>query len=345
MLLKIGDLAKRAGLTVRTLHHYDAIGLLTPSLRSAAGYRLYSREDVARLHAIQTLRHLGLPLAEIASLLEGQRGDPAGIIAQQMRALDQEIARATELRDRLALMRDHLHLGSEPDMREWLDTLSLMSTYSKYFSATELRAILWKWKPMQTQWAQLIKEVRAAMDSGLTPASLALQPLATRWISLMFDWMEGDLELMERWGAMFRQEPSTQGRNNAPQGDMVEFMSQAIKLRTALLCKYLSQEELRGLGRVPLSEWQALQQKASALIEAGKPPGSAPAARVARQWSAMIDRMVNHQPPVRARLLRANDTEPVLQAGLPLSDAVRAYLRQSYAIVTSRSNQAPPGNA
>jgi DNA-binding transcriptional MerR regulator len=56
MLLNVGDLAKRCGLTVRMLHHYDAIGLLTPSARSNSGYRLYDKADIARLHQIQALR-------------------------------------------------------------------------------------------------------------------------------------------------------------------------------------------------------------------------------------------------------------------------------------------------
>jgi len=51
MLLKISELARRTGLTVRTLHHYDAIGLLRPSARSSAGYRLYDRSDIKRLHS------------------------------------------------------------------------------------------------------------------------------------------------------------------------------------------------------------------------------------------------------------------------------------------------------
>ena len=52
MRLKVGELARRTGLTVRTLHHYDEIGLLAPSQRSDSGYRLYSQADVQRLHAI-----------------------------------------------------------------------------------------------------------------------------------------------------------------------------------------------------------------------------------------------------------------------------------------------------
>jgi DNA-binding transcriptional MerR regulator len=52
---KIGELARATGLTVRTLHHYDAVGLLPPSERSEAGYRLYTRTDVERLYEIVAL--------------------------------------------------------------------------------------------------------------------------------------------------------------------------------------------------------------------------------------------------------------------------------------------------
>ena len=87
MLLKIGELAKRTGLTVRTLHHYDNIGLLTPSVRSDAGYRLYDRSDIARLHRIQALRRLDLSLAEIGALLSGEGADLQRVIQQQITSL------------------------------------------------------------------------------------------------------------------------------------------------------------------------------------------------------------------------------------------------------------------
>jgi len=98
LLLKVGELAKRTGLTVRTLHHYDAIGLLKPSARSEADYRLYNQADVGRLHAIQALRHLGLSLADIGDML-ARGGEGLGdTVARQIRALDHEITQATELR-------------------------------------------------------------------------------------------------------------------------------------------------------------------------------------------------------------------------------------------------------
>ena len=59
--LKVGELARRTGLTVRTLHHYDEIGLLRPSLHTESGHRLYTAADVGRLQQVVSLRQLGRP--------------------------------------------------------------------------------------------------------------------------------------------------------------------------------------------------------------------------------------------------------------------------------------------
>lgn len=70
---KVGELARATGLTVRALHYYDEIGLLTPSGRTPAGHRSYDSADVARLYRISLLRRLGFPLGQIAPVLD----DPA----------------------------------------------------------------------------------------------------------------------------------------------------------------------------------------------------------------------------------------------------------------------------
>lgn len=327
MLLKVGELAKHSGLTVRALHHYDAIGLLKPSHRSDSGYRLYSRDDVARLHGIQTLRHMGLALDEIGCMLSGRGGQPVQVIERQLHTLDQEIAKATELRSRLTLMREHLQKGDEPDMRDWLATLSLMTTYTRYFSAAELRLIFRNYKPLEGDWLPLIADVRAAMSHGLPPDSPEVQPLASRWMSLMHQWMEGDFDLMERWGHMYRQEPSAQGRNKAPEGDMIEFISQATALRMALLSKYLTVDEMRRLGRIRHAEWLDLQAQAAQLMRDAVPAGAPASLRAVAQWQALLDRLAGHDPALRAKLLAALDQEPLLRAGGALSEPVRAYLR------------------
>lgn len=67
----VGDVAAAYGITVRTLHHYDAIGLVQPSTRTTSGYRLYTAEDLNRLAHVVRLRHLGLGLHDVATVLDG----------------------------------------------------------------------------------------------------------------------------------------------------------------------------------------------------------------------------------------------------------------------------------
>src|SRR5690242_1265055 len=68
--MTVGAVAALTGVSVRTLHHYDHIGLVVPSIRTPAGYRGYTDEDVERLHMVLVYRAAGLPLDEIAVLLD-----------------------------------------------------------------------------------------------------------------------------------------------------------------------------------------------------------------------------------------------------------------------------------
>ncbi|WP_082606754.1 MerR family transcriptional regulator [Acidovorax sp. Root275] len=331
VLLKVGDLARRTGLTVRTLHHYDEIGLLKPSGRSEAGYRLYSQADVQRLHGIQTMRQMGLALSDIGALLAGEGMAPERIIGQQIRSLDQQITQATELRGRLTMLRDGLMAGADPDMGNWLEALALMTTYGKYFSSAELKHIFQNWNLIEADWLVVKDLVRSAMDRQLAPDTPEVQALAYRWMALMLHWMNGDLDLLERWGHMFRTEPTTQGRNHAPPGDMIEFIETAIKLRMALLEKYLTRDDLRALGHVPYTQWAALEEDVQQLLGRAVPPHHPNARAAALRWNALFDQLTRGNPPLRQKLVAASANEPLLQAGSPLSAPVRAYLHAALA--------------
>lgn len=341
MLLKVGDLARRTGLTVRTLHHYDEIGLLKPSGRSEAGYRLYSQADVQRLHGIQTMRQMGLALNDIGELLAGEGMAPERIIGQQIRSLDQQITQATELRGRLTMLRDGLMAGAEPDMGNWLEALALMTTYGKYFSSAELKHIFQNWHLIEADWLVVKDLVRSAMDRQLAPDTPEVQALAYRWMALMLHWMGGDLDLLERWGHMFRTEPSTQGRNHAPPGEMIEYVETAIKLRMALLDKYLTRDDLRALGHVPHTHWTALEADVQQLLARARPPHHPDAIAAALRWNALFDQLTGQRPALREKLLTASANEPLLQAGSPLSTPVRAYLHAALAHAASASQPAP----
>lgn len=84
----VGTLARLAGLTVRTLHHYDAIGLLTPTRRSAKGYRLYGADDLLRLQQIVIRRELGMPLEQIRRALDEPSFDMRAALLEQRAQLE-----------------------------------------------------------------------------------------------------------------------------------------------------------------------------------------------------------------------------------------------------------------
>ena len=84
----VKEVSRLTGISVRTLHHYDSIGLLKPSRVTQAGYRLYDGEALARLHAILLLRELRFPLKEIREILDTPGFDPMGALAQQIRLLE-----------------------------------------------------------------------------------------------------------------------------------------------------------------------------------------------------------------------------------------------------------------
>jgi MerR family transcriptional regulator, thiopeptide resistance regulator len=117
--LTVGEVAARFGITIRTLHHYDEIGLLIPSRRGASGYRLYTSADLTRLSQIVVYRRLELPLDEIASLL-----DEGNEVSHLVRQRERVMSRLDEMKDLVEAIDQALEKAmtntpmTDDDMRE-----------------------------------------------------------------------------------------------------------------------------------------------------------------------------------------------------------------------------------
>ncbi len=328
MLLKVGELAKRSGLTVRTLHHFDQIGLLSPQARSEAGYRLYGRVDVARLHGIQALRQLGLSLKDIASMLAGDGATLPVIVARQIRALDHEISQTTDLRARLSLLMDRFNAGGQPDMADWLSSLEMVATYAKYFSTDEIKRIVGHWHEVEAEWPALVAEVRLMMEAGVPATDLAMQPLAQRWMGLIHHWLGGDFDLIDRWGRMVMLGPATHLKNTGPDLVLVRYVEQATEQRMARWLAHFSMADLSRFGWVPLHEWRALDQAVSALIQRATQPTAPEARALGQAADKLVRRVVGGDAALLQILATAMAVEPVLRAGMNLTPPVQAYLQQ-----------------
>lgn len=118
---KVGELADATGVTIRALHHYDELGLLVPSERSSAGYRLYSSSDVERLYRIVALRRLGFRLEEIASLLEPGGLGLAETVRQHLKRVEQQLDTQQRLHLSLRRMLEQLERSGEASIDQLIN--------------------------------------------------------------------------------------------------------------------------------------------------------------------------------------------------------------------------------
>ena len=131
---RIGEVAATTGLTVRTLHHYDEIGLLAPTGRSEAGYRLYGDDDVRRLYRIVAFRRLGFALGEIGALLDGDGADPRTVIRAQLERRDAEVALRERLRSRLTRLLEALDGANGAGADLFLEAIEGMTMAERYYT-------------------------------------------------------------------------------------------------------------------------------------------------------------------------------------------------------------------
>jgi len=136
--LKIGEVARRTGLSVRTLRHYDELGLLVPSERTYSEHRLYSSEDFRRLLAVQHLKSLGLSLTEVKAALDDPGFDAAEALAEHITTLQHRLAAEQELFGRLR----NLQGAAETGWEEILTLIALTERLSHREPTVRLRAAL-----------------------------------------------------------------------------------------------------------------------------------------------------------------------------------------------------------
>jgi MerR family transcriptional regulator, thiopeptide resistance regulator len=127
-MIRVGDLAEAAGLTVRALHHYEAIGLLSPSARTEAGHRLYGPGTVERLYRITRLRRLGLSLDQIGRALDDPNWNLAGALRHHVSSVDTQIAALTALRTGVSAVLADVDAATDPtnDLLELITTMSTL---------------------------------------------------------------------------------------------------------------------------------------------------------------------------------------------------------------------------
>jgi MerR family transcriptional regulator, thiopeptide resistance regulator len=201
--LKVGDLARRTGLTIRTLHHYDEIGLLQPSLHTESGHRLYTAGDVARLQQVVSLRQLGFSLEEVRDCLDRPGFSPLEVIRLHVARLREQIDMQRGLCERLEALAEQFRPAGEVSADEFLQAIEVMTMIANYYTPEQLEsfrkrreeggpALEARIKQVQAEWAQLFDELRAEMEKGTDPADPKMQAFERRRRALVNEFTGGD---------------------------------------------------------------------------------------------------------------------------------------------------------
>ncbi|MBQ5941869.1 MULTISPECIES: MerR family transcriptional regulator [unclassified Massilia] len=333
-MLKVGELAALAHLTVRTLHHYDSIGLLRPSARSDAGYRLYDRDDVARLQQIQALRVLGMSLADIGLYLDSPDASPLAVVERQLAAVDRQILDATQMRRQLLRLRGELVRGAKPELSDWLTTLETMTVYEQYFTKDELEQLPFFSNPdAQADWRQLVEQGTGLMRSQVPPASSAAKSFAQRWLdAFQRDTAHNDA-FASRINLMAAREQQAMQEQFGVSPELMGYVMASIgELRRDVYARYLAPEVLERMARHQAEhghEWPGLIGAVREQM-GSDPDARGPEARaLARRWMSMFQDMVGTDPVAVEAFRRASASEPVLRMGSGIGDDMLDYLRKA----------------
>ena len=239
--LKVGELARRTGLTIRTLHHYDEIGLLRPSLHTESGHRLYTAGDVARLQQVVSLRQLGFSLEEVRDCLDGPRFSPLEVIRFHVGLLREQIELQRKLCERLEALASLLGTAGEVSADEFLQTIEVMTMIEKLYTPEQMKQFQEvgqrvgpeEIRAVEEAWTALMAEVRAHRD--LDPASPQARDLARRWDELSERTMRGYQEFPELRQAIADnyQQGKFEGHAHAPQAADFAFIERVKAARPA----------------------------------------------------------------------------------------------------------------
>jgi DNA-binding transcriptional MerR regulator len=192
----VGAVATLTGFSVRTLHHYDHIGLVVPSVRTPAGYRGYTDADIERLHLVLVYRSVGLPLDEIRTLLDDADADVVAHLQRQHALLTEQSERLQDTIKAVEELMNAHRKGIQLTAEEQVEIFGTTAFSDEYAAEAEQRwgdTDAWQqsqqrvagftkedWVQIKAEGDALLAALADAKRGGVEPGSVAANELAAR---------------------------------------------------------------------------------------------------------------------------------------------------------------------
>jgi DNA-binding transcriptional MerR regulator len=240
--LKVGELARRTGLTIRTLHHYDEIGLLKPSLHTDVGHRLYTAGDVARLQQVISLRQLGFSLEEIRDCLDRPGFSPLEVIGLHLARVREQIELQRKLCERLEAIAAHFRTAEEVSADEFLQAIAVMNMVKieDYYTSEQLESLRRRAEEAAAagddivtkgtaDWAELLEQYRLEMERGTDPADPRLQALEQRRQALVNAFSGGDAAIEQSLERLWTEQGDNLCRQFGMDAKVMEYLGKVVQ--------------------------------------------------------------------------------------------------------------------
>ena len=245
MRLKIGELAKATGLTIRTLRYYDAVGLLSPSERTEAEHRLYSQADFARLLHIQSLKALGLSLTDIRVILDDPEQPPQAILQRHIQFVEAQVREQKALLSRLKQLGDVQQASGAAllevikmteDVKKKVDRMmdvarGVGDSKEAPFDAEQMAYLKERAETIgqerigevENAWPELMSAVLIEMERGTDPQDPKVKALAERWQGLVREFTGGRQDIKSNLNTAYQRQMPPEMKA------MWNYISQAMK--------------------------------------------------------------------------------------------------------------------
>ncbi|MEU3031567.1 MerR family transcriptional regulator [Streptomyces incarnatus] len=243
---KVGRLARASGLTVRTLHHWDTIGLLSPSQRTAGGHREYTEDDLVRLYQVLALRSLGLALDTIAVCLDAGV-DPLRLVRDHLAGVEASIAALGALRDRLVRLDEELSADQAPTATALLDALRAIGgtgpeaghTLGRHLDAGEMQVLRTRAAALgpavhyllEVEWPELYRRAGRLRAAGTPATDQRVRRLVARMDELSALFTGGDAGISAGVRAAWHDDPAAMSKDPGALADdwreLAEYLDRA----------------------------------------------------------------------------------------------------------------------
>ncbi|WP_426207089.1 MerR family transcriptional regulator [Providencia sp. PROV272] len=331
MLFQVGEIAQKTGLTIRTLHHYEEIGLLVPTARTDAGYRLYNVQCLERLTQIQMLRQVGVKLKDIGKILDGHSGNMAQLLQQRISALSEQMKQIAKLRYRLEQLQLQMQAGDILTQADWFSILEMMSMYDKYFTPKELEKMpLYTANTLKSQeWQQRVETVKNLMQEGVTPDSEQARKVSAEWMIALERDTGGNPDFFARLNKIHLSDNEFALSSGITE-EMIEYVAKGFsEHQLAIFKSYLTDSQFAFVREHYFESGKVWPELIAGLYRAqqsGVSPESPEVQSLAKTWLNMFNQFTGGDPELQEKIRQIYRENPVISQGTWMTPEIGQYL-------------------